>query len=198
VLIVSEPSPLNVDNKVQRDITELLQVTALQDRDNVEQLYQQVYPVLRKIATSQLDTKRVNLTQQATEIVHEAYEKISEQHAPWQNRQHFYAVSTRLIRRIIVDHIRSKYAVKRGGDRLVMTQINDELHGTEPKIDWLTLDQALNELAKLDPQAAMLVEWRYFGGLSIKELADLLGISVSSVKRKWLFSKACLTRFLEP
>lgn len=198
MLIVPETSLLSVDYRVQTDITELLQSTTLQDRTKVEQLYQQIYPVLRKIAASQLNAKKINLTQQATEIVHEAYEKISSQRAPWQNRQHFYAVSTRLIRRIIVDHIRSRYANKRGGDQLIMTQLDDERHGTEPTIDWLTLDEALNQLSKLDPQAAMLVEWRYFGGLSINELADLLDISVSSVKRKWLFSKACLLRFLEP
>lgn len=195
---MSEPSSLRVDYGLQSDITELLQATNLEDRGKVEQLYQQVYPVLRSIAYSQLNAKKINLTQQATEIVHEAYEKISAQRAPWQNRQHFYAVSARLIRRIIVDHIRSRYATKRGGDQLLITQLDDQLHGTEPKIDWLTLDDALNRLAKLDPQAAMLVEWRYFGGLSIKELASLMDISVSSVKRKWLFSKACLMRYLEP
>lgn len=186
------------NQQITRDITELLKIPAIKDRDSIEKLYAQIYPILRKIAASQLHAKNINITQQATEIVHEAYEKISCQRAEWKNRKHFYAVSTRLIRRVIVDHIRSRYAEKRGGDNLALTQFNEELHISENKIDWLMLDEALNNLTNIDPEAAMLVEWRYFGGLDIKELAELLDISVASAKRKWLFSKACLTHFLEP
>jgi RNA polymerase sigma factor (TIGR02999 family) len=155
-----------------------------------------VYDELRRIARRHLRRERPDHTLQSTALVHEAYLRLIRQGpADVENRAHFLAVASRLMRQILVDHARGHRAAKRdGGYRL-------ELHEavaarTDPSLDLLALDDALNELARLDPDQARIVELRYFGGLSIEDTAEVSGVSITTIKREWATARAFLRREL--
>jgi len=175
-------------------VTELLVRWKAGDREAFEALVPLVYKELRDIARYHLQRERPGHTLQSAALVHEAYMRLLDQRPfATENRAHFLAVASRLMRQILVDYARSHGAAKRGADRRV------ELDATlilpqEKSTDLVALDDALNDLASLDEQQGRIVEMRFFGGLATEEIADVLGISESTVKRDWNVAKAWLIR----
>jgi len=182
------------------EITQLLIDWGKGDQAALERLMPLVYSQLRRLASNYLRRERVGHTLQPTALVNEAYLKLIDQkNAKWQNRAQFFGISAQLMRRILVDHARQRQAVKRGGSdqqRLSITSAQaDVIH--QPEIDLLALNEALDELAQMDPQQSRIVELKFFGGLSIDETAEVLGISHATVERDWKSARAWLRRQLE-
>jgi RNA polymerase sigma factor (TIGR02999 family) len=181
-------------------VTELLQRWSSGDREAAEEVLPLVYDELRRIAAGQLRQERSEHTLQATAIVHEAYLRLSEQSSlRWPSRTHFYAFAAHLIRRILVDHARARNRAKRGGElqRISVAEI-DALAGAGESPDLEALDDALTALEARDPRMALVVELRFFAGLSIEETATQLGISPKTVVREWGRAKAWLYKELHP
>ena len=154
-----------------------------------------VYGDLRQLARRYMRGEREGHTLEPTALVHEAYARlIDKNRIQWRNRAHFFAVAAQTMRRILVEHARKRRAAKRGGQGIRITL--DESVGLvgQLDVDVISLDDALNGLARLDTKQAKLVELRYFSGLSIEETARVLGISPATVKREWSVAKAWLYR----
>lgn len=158
-----------------------------------------VYSELRRLAGNYLRRERRDHTLQPTALVNEAYLKLIDQKtARWQNRAQFFGVAAQLMRRILVDHARQRHADKRGGsDQQRLSITNAERLVKQPEVDLLALHEALNELKALDPQQERIVELRFFGGLSIEETAEVLGVGHATVERDWKMARAWLRRKLE-
>ena len=180
-------------------ITELLIDWGKGDQAALEKLMPLVYNELRRLAGNYLRRERASHTLQPTALVNEAYLKLIDQrNAKWQNRAHFFGISAQLMRRILVDHARQHQAAKRGGSnqrRLSITSVEEV--AKQPEVDLLALNEALDELTLMDPQQAQIVELKFFGGLSIDETAEVLGISHATVERDWKMARAWLRRQLE-
>jgi RNA polymerase sigma factor (TIGR02999 family) len=178
-----------------KPVTELLKCWRQGDSTALEKLLPLVYNELRRIAAQQLRRERPNHTLQPTALVHEVYLKLVGQHRiEWQNRAQFFGVAAQLIRRILVDHVRNRRTAKRGGGAVTLTLDEAVSEPARQDIDLLKLDDALLSLATKDEQQSRVVELRFFGGLSIEETAEVLGISPSTVKRDWAAAKAWLYR----
>jgi RNA polymerase sigma factor (TIGR02999 family) len=176
-------------------VTELLQRWGQGDSTALEKLLPLVYNELRRIADRQLRRERPNHTLQPTALVHEVYLKLVDQNRiEWQNRAQFYAVAAQLIRRILVDHVRNRRTAKRGAGAVTLTLEDAVFEPAGKDIDLIKLDDALFSLSRKDEQQSRVVEMRFFGGLSIEETAEALGVSASTVKRDWLAAKAWLYR----
>lgn len=176
-------------------ITRLLAGWSRGDRAAFDQLVPVVYEELHRIAGQRLQHERLNHTLQPTALVHEAYLKLIDQRQPhWRNRAHFFAIAATLMRRILVDHARSRAADKRGEGVPAISLEEVDVSAPEPQMDIVALDQALERLASIDPRQSRLVELRYFGGLSIEETAKVLGISPTTISREWSSAKAWLYR----
>lgn len=160
-----------------------------------EQLMPLVYAELRRRAAAYLNRERKDHTLQPTALVHEAYLRlIGQERVVWQNRAHFYGVAAQTMRRILVDHARGHRRDKRFGAAVRVT-LDDRMGTSQPReCEMLLLDQALDELAALDPRQAQIVELRYFGGLTEAEIASVLAVSRSTVTREWLVAKGWLFR----
>jgi RNA polymerase sigma factor (TIGR02999 family) len=175
-------------------VSELLARWKAGDREALEELVPIVYKELRDIARHHLQRERPGHTLQSAALVHEVYLRLLDQRPfDTENRAHFLAVASRLMRQILVDHARSHGAAKRGADRRVELDASLVL----PQVrhtDVIALDDALMGLAKLDEEQARIVELRFFGGLATEEIAEVLGVSASTVKREWNVAKAWLTR----
>jgi RNA polymerase sigma factor (TIGR02999 family) len=164
------------------------------DQEALHALIPVVYDELRSLARHYLRVERPDHTLQSVDLVHEAYMRLLAQSpAPTQDRGHFVAIAAKLMRQILVDHARSRRAAKRGPEHKLEL---DEAHGLPQKqaIDIIALDDALTELSRRDAQQGQIVEMRFFGGLTVEEAADVLGISPATVKRDWSVAKAWLTR----
>jgi RNA polymerase sigma factor (TIGR02999 family) len=188
----------------RENVTQLLVRWGEGDQKALDELMPLVYSELRRLAANYLRRERQNHTLQATALVNEAYLKLIDQrNAHWQNRAHFYGVAAQLMRRILVDHARQHKAAKRGGSeqqRLSITsagQLGGKNLAAEPVLDLLALHEALEELAVIDPQQERIVELKFFGGLSIEETAEVLGIGHATVERDWKMARAWLRRKLE-
>ena len=179
-------------------ITELLIDWSKGDQAALEKLMPLVYDELRRLASNYLRRERASHTLQPTALVNEAYLKLVDQrHAKWQNRAQFFGISAQLMRRILVDHARQHQAAKRGGSKQQRLSITSaERVAKQPEIDLLALNEALDELTIMDPQQAQIVELKFFGGLSIEETAEVLGISHATVERDWKMARAWLRRQL--
>lgn len=177
-------------------ITELLAHWGRGDRSAGDALATAIYPVLLDLARGQLRRHGENLTLRPTELAHEAYERLLPQAGvDWRNRAHFYAIAATVMRRVVIDYLRQRSADKRGGDVLFVPI--DDLAGadtpaTGDPVDWLAVDQALNELAVLDADSARVVELRLFSGLSVEEIASVLDSSTATVGRQWRFARTWL------
>ena len=185
-------------------VTQLLVDWGQGDQKALDKLMPLVYTELRRLAGNYLRRERQGHTLQPTALVNEAYLKLIDQrNAHWQNRAQFYGVAAQLMRRILVDHARQRQAAKRGGSdqqRLSITsagQLGGKQLATEPAIDLLALHEALNELAEMDPQQGRIVELKFFGGLSIEEIAEVMSIGHATVERDWKMARAWLRRKLE-
>ena len=176
-------------------VSELLLNWGHGDQNAREELIPLVYTELRRIARRYLWQERPDHTLQSGALVHEAYLRLLHEDPPqWQNRAHFFGFAAQLMRHILVDHARGRFAAKRGAGapRLAL----DPQIGLPQKreFDLVALDDALNRLATLDPQQSRLIELRFFGGLSNEETAVVLGISPATVKREWATARAWLQR----
>jgi RNA polymerase sigma factor (TIGR02999 family) len=178
------------------EVTRLLLAWGQGDDAARDRLLPIVYEELRRRAVSHLRHERRGHTLRPTEVVHEAYLRLCQQDAAWQNREQFFGVASRLMRRILVDHARARAAAKRGGGLRVALVEGVAASGPgEP--DLLDLNAALDELAALDERQAHLVELRYFGGLSIEETASVLRLSPATVSRDWTAARTWLYRRLK-
>lgn len=178
-------------------ITLLLKRWTNGDNDVVDELMPLVYDELHHIANAYFNRERHNLTLQPTVLVHEAYLKLADQeHLSFQCRAQFFALAAKLMRNILVDRARERDAHKRGGDlyRVSLSKL-DRLF-VEPDVDLISLDGAMSELAQLNERHSQIVELRFFGGLTIEETAEALGISHATVEREWRFARAWLHRRL--
>lgn len=174
--------------------SELLRLWRAGDDGALHHLLPRVYEELRRVARRHLRNERADHTLQTTALIHEAYLRLMEQGPrDVQNRCQFVALTSHLMRQILVDHARERLAQKRqGGCRI---ELSEELAVSEPReVDVLAVDDALSRLAGLDPQQARVVELRYFGGLSIRETSEALGVSEATVKRDWATARAWLHR----
>jgi RNA polymerase sigma factor (TIGR02999 family) len=177
--------------------SELFRLWRSGDDDALHRLLPLVYEELRRIARSHLRKERPDHTLQTTALINEAYLRLMEQGTgEVRDRSHFVGLTSHLMRQILVDHARARLAKKRdGGCRIAL---EEDVAVAEPKeVDVLAVDEALSRLAALDPQQAQVVELRYFGGLSIRETSDVLGVSEATVKRDWATARAWLHREIE-
>ncbi|HEV8371087.1 MAG TPA: sigma-70 family RNA polymerase sigma factor [Pyrinomonadaceae bacterium] len=180
-------------------VTQLLIDWSKGDQAALDKVMPLVYSELRRLASNYLRRERAGHTLQPTALVNEAYLKLVDQrNAKWQNRAQFFGISAQLMRRILVDHARQHQAEKRGGSEQQRLSISSvEALAKKPEIDLLALNEALEELAKMDSQQARIVELKFFGGLSIEETAEVLGIGHATVERDWRMARAWLRRQLQ-
>ena len=156
-----------------------------------------VYDELRRLARGYLQHERGDHTLQATGLVHEAYLRLVDQKTTtWKNRAHFFGVAAQVMRRILVDHARRHRSAKRGGDRTKVEFDERLMPAASRGLDVIALDDALQDLAKLNPQHSQVVELRFFGGMSLEEVAEVLDISPRTVQREWRMARAWLRRQL--
>lgn len=182
------------------DVTALLLAWGRGEAEAREKLIPLVYAELRRLAAGAMAAERKDHTLEPTALVHETYLKLIRQpDVPWQNRAHFFGVASRLMRQILVDHARAHGAEKRGGGKPRLTldsALAAAAGGNE--VELLALDDALTELSRLDETQGRVVEMRFFGGLSVSETAEALGVSPATVKRDWAVARAWLFRRLAP
>ncbi len=194
----SSPPPAG-ETEIERSVTELLADWSSGDRDAAARVLPLVYDEMRRIAAAYFRRERRDHTLQATALVHEAYVQLVEQSGiEWRSRSHFIGLAANVMRRVLVEHARRRGAVKRGGAAQAFTLLEADAVWTERSPDLLALDQALSELAEFDPQKAQVVELKFFGGLTIDETADYLGVSTPTVVRQWRRARLWLyTRLFE-
>jgi len=174
------------------DVTSLLVASSKGDQEALNQLLPLVYDELRRLADRYLHRERSDHTLQATALVHEAYLRLIDQKVSWANRAHFFGVAAEMMRRILIDHARSRQAAKRGSGGIKLS-LDDVLEITDERAaDLIALDDALKALAEFDPQKARVVELRFFGGLSIEETAAVMGLGTATITRQWRLAKAWL------
>jgi len=183
---------------VPDSITGLLLKWSGGDPAALERLMPLVYNELRRLAVRYLRRERANHSLQPTALVNEAYLRmVDQQKVEWQGRAQFYGLASRLMRNILVDHARSRQAAKRGGQQYRVSFDSDKQIGDNPQIEFIAVHEALEHLETFDPQKARIVELRFFGGLSIEETAEVLGIGHATVERDWKLARAWLRRELE-
>ncbi len=183
------PGPAGSDNS----ITALLVHLSAGNREVEALLIPQVYGELRRLAARYMRAERGNHTLQPTALVNEAYAQLVKQpQVPWQSRAHFFATAAKLMRNILVDHARRRLAAKRGGLQRQVTLDEKVLQAQNRTVDVLVLDQALERLAEFDSRQARIVELHFFGGLNFEEIAEVLEVSESTVKRDWSMARAWL------
>lgn len=179
-------------------VTGLLLAWGNGDEAALEQLIPLVHAELRRIARRQMGNERVGHTLQATALVNEAYLRLVDvRQMKWQNRAHFFAMSARLMRRVLVDFARSRKYQKRGGGAHKVSLDEALVVSEERGADLVALDDAITALSAVDARKAQVVEMRFFGGLSVEETAEALHVSVDTVMRDWKLAKAWLLRELK-
>jgi RNA polymerase sigma-70 factor (ECF subfamily) len=178
-------------------VTQLLHQLAGGNRQAVDELTPLVYSELKRIAGGQLRSERPGHTLQATALVHEAYLKLVDQRdTSWQNRAHFFGVAAQVMRRVLLDYAKGRRREKRGGGVALATLDEALAIGHDRSSDLIEIDEVLTRLEKLDERQAKVVELRFFGGLSVEETAEAMGISEPTVKREWAMARAWLHREL--
>ena len=181
----------------EKEITQLLQAWSAGDVESLERVLPLVYDELRRLAAAKMGRERRDHTLQPTALVHEAFLRLAELHRiRWRSRAHFFGAAAQIMRRVLVDHARRHRAAKRGageelqlGEGLVLS--DEQAH------EIAVLDDALHDLDRLDPRQGRVVELRYFGGFSVPETAEALGISAATVKRDWAVARAWLQGYME-
>jgi RNA polymerase sigma factor (TIGR02999 family) len=181
-----------------RDVSQLILSWRNGDKAALDEMSEVLYKELRRLARHVLSAERPNHTLQPTGLVHEAYLRlVAQKDVDWRNRAHFLGVAAGMMRRILINHAEARNAAKREGYAGAIA-LDDTLGVfTNPQVDLLELNRSLEQLAKLDPQQGRVVELRYFGGLSIQETAEVLGISPATVKREWSPARLWLLQRLE-
>jgi RNA polymerase sigma factor (TIGR02999 family) len=168
------------------------------DRQSLDSLLPAVYQELRRLAAGYIRQEKPGQTLQPTALVHEAYLRLMKDRPDrWQNRAHFCAIAAHSMRQILIERARARNAQKRWGEKARITLDEGLLQGGDRSVDLLALDRAIERLAEFDPEQARIVELRFFGGLTVEETAEALGISPATVKRHWTIARAWLARELE-
>jgi RNA polymerase sigma factor (TIGR02999 family) len=178
----------------EKEISRLLAAWSEGDQEALDSLAPEIYGELRRLSRRELGRRgRRGETLQTTALIHEAFLRLVDQdRVSWRNRAHFFAVAAQMMRRIVVDHARRRRAAKRGGGVEDIPLDVARFRGEEPDFDLLALDEALGQLARLDPLQGRLVELRYFAGLTIEEVAEVLSVSPATVKREWTAARTWL------
>jgi RNA polymerase sigma-70 factor (ECF subfamily) len=188
--VVATPSPAAV--------TGLLRAWSDGNEDALEQLIPLVEAELRRLARAYMGRERRGHTLQTTALINEVFLRLTDaRRIRWQDRAHFLGISARLMRRVLVDHARARGYRKRGGDRQRVTLHEAIAASTDPALDVIALDRALDALAAVDARKSRVIELRFFGGLSVEETAEVLHVSPDTVKRDWRLAKLWLLRELE-
>ena len=182
---------------LKTDVTTLLQKWSRGDTEAGDQLAPLVYDNLRRVARRYLRSERPGHTFHSADLVHEAYLRMVDQKSVrWLDRAHFFAVSAQMMRRILVDHARTRHREKRGGGASMLA-LNEAIDTPRRRsVELIALDEALDALAQLDPRQSQIVELRFFAGLSIDEAAEVMGISKATANRDWVTARAWLAREL--
>jgi RNA polymerase sigma factor (TIGR02999 family) len=185
---------ITMTQESSHEITQMLIELTDGNTEVVDVILPHIYGELRRLASSYLRRERSDHTLQPTALVHEAYIKLIDQkRVKWQNRAHFFGIAAQVMRRILMDHARKHNAEKRGGEFEKLPLEEEILIVSHDKsAELIALDDALEALAQLDEQKAKIVELRYFGGLSIEETAEVMGVSVPTINRQWRMAKAWL------
>jgi RNA polymerase sigma factor (TIGR02999 family) len=181
-----------MSNPSTKPVTRLLHEWRAGNQSALDQLMPLVYEELRRIARNYMRSEREGHTLQATALVNEAYLRLVDMDVPWQNRAHFFAVAARLLRRVLVDHAKSRRRAKRGRGQAAVTLNEALLAAYEPEKAIVALDEALESLAAFDDRKCRIIELHYFGGLTYEEMAEALGISEATVHRELRLAKAWL------
>ncbi len=186
------------------EVTRLLQDASQGNREAFDSLFPLVYEELKQLASSRLQLESTGHTLNATALVHEVYLRLAEQdRVAWQSRAHFFALAAQAMRRILINHAKSRKRQKRGGgaDHLSLSEAQQGvLAGLLPDdriVDLLALDEALQTLATFNPQGADVVQYRFFGGLTHTEIAEVMGTSEVTIRRRWSAAKSWLRRELD-
>lgn len=184
-----------MDDRAQQHITQMLLEWSEGDNAALERLTPLVYEELHRLAHHYMRRERSGHTLQTSALVNEAYLRlVNQRNIKWNSRTHFFAIAARMMRRILVDYARSHLYAKRGGGAVHLSLELAELASNEASAEVTALDEALSRLESMDPQQARVVELRFFGGLTIKETAEAMKISVDMVKREWSTARAWLYR----
>lgn len=188
----------HLPNEIHEDITQFLREWSDGDPGALERAWPLIYREMRAMAARMMQGERKDHTLQATELVHEAFLRLVEQRrVRWQDRRHFFAIAARMMRRILVNHARSRASLKRGGD-LQRTALSETEHAwPEIRPDVVAVDDALSTFETVDPEKARIVELRFFAGLSSKEIAELLECSEKTIRRHWKVAQIWLYRELK-
>jgi RNA polymerase sigma factor (TIGR02999 family) len=195
---ICEPTADMGEQSTQQGVTRLLRDAQAGDRAALDELLPLVYRELRQIAARHLAQERPGHTLQATALVHEVYLRLIDQHSvDWRNRAHFFSIAAEMMRRVLVNHAVSRRAQKRGAGETLLSLDEVISFPNRQDVDLILLDGALTRLAELDPAQARIVELRFFAGLTVEEVAEVLGVSDSEVKREWRSARAWLTTQLK-
>jgi RNA polymerase sigma factor (TIGR02999 family) len=182
-----------VSHTQPQEVTQLLLAWSQGDRAALDRLIPLVSTELHRLAHHYMRRERAGHTLQTTALVNEAYVRLVDaSRVEWRDRAHFFAVSANLMRRILVDFARKRRYQKRGGGAVMIALDEDDIPGPQPGPDIVALDAALEALAAFDPRAASIVELRFFGGLTVEEAAEVVGVSPRTIKREWAAAKAWL------
>ena len=176
-----------------QDVTQLLLAWSRGDRAALDHLIPLVSTELHRLAHHYMRRERAGHTLETTALVNEAYVRLVDaSRVEWRDRAHFFAVSANLMRRILVDFARKRRYQKRGGNAVMISLDDDDIPSPQPAPDIVALDAALEAMAAFDPRAASIVELRFFGGLTVEETAEVVGVSPRTIKREWSAAKVWL------
>jgi RNA polymerase sigma-70 factor, ECF subfamily len=186
------------ESQAEKPITQILSEIKSGNENALQELLPIVYDELRRLANNYLRKERANHTLQPTALVHEAYLRLLGQHEiEWQNRAHFFGVAARLMREILIEYARGRNRLKRGGEFKTQISLDAAISFSNQKqLDIVSVDDALSKLEALDQRQARIVELKFFGGLTVEEIAEVLGISPATVKREWSSAKLLLYKML--
>ncbi|PYS69601.1 MAG: RNA polymerase subunit sigma-70 [Acidobacteria bacterium] len=184
-----------MEKRSTSEVTELLVGWGNGDETALDRLMPIVDAELHRIAHHHMNRENQGHTLQTSALVNEAYLKlINQRDVRWQNRSHFFAIASKLMRRILLDHAKAQHRAKRGGDAQQVSLSEVFISSDKPSAELIALDDALNKLAEFDQRKSNIVEMRYFGGLTMEEIAEVLGISEPTIRRHWNMAKAWLRR----
>lgn len=168
------------------------------DDRQTDSMVEETYEHMKRLAASYLQMESATVTLSPTVLVHEAYVKLSKQASDkYQSRGHFLAIAATMMRRILVDHARARNRLKRGGDMVRLVLDEDKTISPSRDSDVLALDEVLEELQKLDTRQARIIEMRFFGGMTVPEVAEVLGLSTRTIENEWKMCRAWLRKRLE-
>lgn len=186
-----------MDPQSPKSVTVLLRAWGKGDEEARDKLLSLIYAELRRRAAARLRRERREHSLQPTALVHEAYLRLVGQEVAWKNRAHFFGLASQMMRRILVDHARGRKRGKRAGG-WTRVELDEAVAISEQRdVDLVLLDQALAELSELDPRHGRIVELRFFGGLTVEQTAEVLGVSEATVKRDWSLARTWLFRRLK-